>query len=366
MTKLQNAYDTISDPDKRRVYNLRWPGIRDSQRAQQESQKQQAEAAQAERKTAAEARTKKQEEDNARQERLRNLESARGKYDGDIFELARAIRKLAADLQRLKDQDDEDIRKEKERNSWWTYLSSPLYGKAEETDEQKQQRETKRLDRQASRRIRGSELAEKEARMQRLQDALRGVNVRIAAEKKRAEDEKRRAEEETRARRMKAEQEARDRAMKEAWERMVKEQKERDERAAKAAEALREAREAREALERARAAAAEERRRKEAEEQRAQALRRADEAARKARQARDEWSGLAAKKSTCRHEGWWPKVEGKMVCGKCFALQSRFALKCPGCGMLACANCQKVLRGGRWKGGGDDGFEYDVPFFDYD
>ena len=357
VTKLQNAYDTISDPTKRRAYDLRWPGIRDTLRTQQESEKRRAEAAQAENKRATEARAKKQEEDNARQARLWDLEQSRWRHDSDIFELSRAIKKLVADLKRLQDLDDEDARKEKERNGWWAYLASPIYGApAKETDEQKQERETKHLHRQASKRIKGSELADKEARLRKLQDALRDVNGKITMEKKKAEDEKRRVEEEARVRKMKFEQEARERAMREARESwMAQAQKERAERAAREA---REAQAMREAQERARVAA--ETRRREAEE-RAEAVRRAEEAAaaqraRKAREkARDGWSGLAAKRSTCRHEGWWPKVEGRQLCSKCHAFQNRFALQCPGCSMVACAGCQKVLRSERRKGGGVTG-----------
>lgn len=360
MTKLQNAYETISDPEKRREYDLRWSGIRDSLRTQQESEKRQAEAAQAEQKRAAEARAKKQEEEKARQECLQSLEQSRSVYHRDIFEISWRIRKLAADLKILKDQDDEDVRKEKERNGWWTYVTSPIYGQVKETDEQKQERETKYYDRLASQRIKGSELAEKEARLKTLQNALRSVNDRIAAEKKTVEDEQMRIEREARARRLKAEQEAREREMRERWERIQRKQAELEREQAERAAAAREAREAREAQaarearERARVAAEILR---EVEEQ-AQAMRTAREAARKAREKEEsEWSGLKTPterttETTCLHEGWWPKKEGRQVCAMCRDVQKRFALRCPGCGLIACAACQKDLRSARSRSGG--------------
>ena len=387
--KLQAAYDTLSDPTQRRAYDLRWPSIRDSERARQESERRQAEAVQAEQKRAAEARTRKQESDNARQERIRNLEAARRRHDDAIFELSRAIRKLVADLQRLKDQDDEDVRLEKQRNSWWTYLASPIYGKMEETEEQKRERETNCLNRGASKRIKGSELAEKEARLQRLQEELRGVNGKIATEKKTAEDEQRRMEEEVRARklrmeqearahRLRAEQEAREREMRDMREWMAKAQRE----WAESERAAREAREAEEALERA---AAERRRQEMAQEMRKRAeevarkaredaARKArEEAARKANNARRERSGFATK-STCGHDRFWPKVEGIQQCGKCHAVQRRFAFQCPGCKLVACASCRQSLRGEtRKKGGfsgrrygfaGHDEYDHDIPFYD--
>ena len=371
---------------------MRWPKIRDGLRARQESEKRQAEAAQAEAKRGAEERARKQQNEKAREERLGNLEQNRRKYEDDIFELNRVIRKLVADLKRLRDQDDEEARKEKRRNGWWASLTSPIYGQVKETDEQKQDRENERLHRNAAKTIKESDLAEKEARLKKLQDALQGVNSRFAAEKKKAEDEKRRVEQEERARKLKMEQEARDRAMQEARERMAKWRKEQDEQAAEKArearermarwqreqdeQAARKAREAQAAREAWRAqereqvaAAAEERRRREANI-RAEAIRRTEEAAKKAKEAPNHRSGRTTQ-STCHHAGWWSKVEGRRLCSKCDTFQNRFLLQCPGCQMVACASCQKSLRGGgTWKNrggvtgrryniGGNDGYEWD-------
>ena len=299
----------------------------------------------------------------------------KSRYDNDIFELGRVVRKLTADLKRLQDQDDDDMRMERERNSWWKYLTMPLYGKVNETDEQKHERETRRLHRLASKSIKGSELHEKEAKLQNLQKALQNVNNSIAAEKKTAEDERRRVDDEARARRLRMEQELRDRAMQEMRERMAKAQKERAERAAKEAREAQAAREAQEAQERARmAAAAVERRHK--EEERAQAVREAEEAARRARKTWDDWYEPATK-SVCRHDRFWPKIEGRQLCSKCHAVQGRFAFQCPGCRMIACASCRRSLRGGKPKSGGVSGgrrgftsngsYNDDyVPFYDYD
>ena len=364
---------------KRHAYDLRWPGIRDSLKTRQESEKRQAEAAQAEKKFAA----KQKEEDAARQGRLRDLESARWRSSLVISGLEREVGNLKTELKRLKDLDDEDIRREKERNGWWAFLASPIYGREVDTEENKVERERGRLNRVASRSIKGSELAEKEGRVRKLKDALRDVDGRIAAERKKVDDEKRRVEEEARAMRMKMEQEVRDREMKEARERIVRAQKEWAERAARE---MREAQAAREAQERARMAAEAERRRKEAE-QLAQAKERAEEAARKAKKLQDKMaaktarearnrSGTTAKNSSCRHERYWTRIEGRQVCGNCSAVQSRFAFQCPGCKMMACANCRQSLRGEKRKHGGiprrqsgfagNDDHDYDHPFYDYD
>ena len=203
--------------------------------------------------------------------------------DTDIFELSRAIRRLNADLQRIQDEDEEELRKEKERNSWWTYL---IHGKVRETEEQIQNRDTTRLHRRASKTIKGSELGEKEVKVQRLREALRNTEVSIAVERQKAEEEKRKVQEEkrrmeeaARAFRARMEQEARNRAAQEARERMAREYADRAERAA---EEAREAQAAREAQDRARTIAEADRRRREAEE-RVRAMRAVEEAVRKAR-----------------------------------------------------------------------------------
>ena len=329
---------------------MKWAGIRDKLQAQHESDRRQAEAAEKEKRRVAEEKAKKQKEDDARQERLRTFALAKSKYDNEIFELGRVVRKLTADLKRLQDQDDEDMRKERERNGWFAYLTRPLYGKNDETDEQKQERETKRIHRLASKSIKGSELHEKEAKIHTLQMALQNVNSNIAAEKKKEEDERKRLDDEARARRLRMEQEERDRWLQERCERMAKAQKEASERAAREAREAEAARKAQEAQEREwMAAAAAERRRR--EEERAQAMREAEETARRARKT---WNNRSEprNKGICRHDRFWPRIEGSQLCGKCHELQRRFAFQCPGCRIIACANCRQTLRGEKPKNGG--------------
>lgn len=166
-----------------------WVYIKHRQRTQQEADKRQAEAAETERKRAAEERLNKEKQSRALQERLRQLEQLRSGYDSSIFEINRVIRRFTTDVTRLQDQDDEEVRKTKERNGWWAYVTSPIYGKTVETEEQKQQRETEPLQRLASKSIREHELRQKEARLRSLKSELQDVNSKITVEKKRNEDE---------------------------------------------------------------------------------------------------------------------------------------------------------------------------------
>lgn len=297
------------------------------------------------------------------------MDLLRRRYNDNIFELARAVRKLTADLARLQDKDDEYSRKDREQKSWWTYLALPIYGKPKETQDQKMDRETERIQRLAIRRIKESELKEKETKLNRLHDELRDVNDKIAAEINKAKEESQTQEREERLRK---EQEARMKAEREMWEKSeeirVKTQKERAEREAKKAreaEATRKAQEEQERIRKAAAAARDKlatgqvRKRQELaeeyqklEEERIQATHAAEEAARKSRVAQEErarptYGSSHAPNLTqnnCRHEKFWPKVEGRQQCNNCSMFQNRFALQCPGCGMIACANCRQNLR----------------------
>ncbi len=358
--KLGRAYETIKDPEKRT----------------------QQEAAEAERKRAAqEAQEKadKQKEETTRQDRLRHLELHRSRYDGDIFEANRVVRRLVADLKRLQDQDDEEKRKEKERNSWWTYMTSPIYSKPKETEIEKQERENKRLQRLASRSIKENELTQRKAKLQSLQDALQDVSSKIAAVKKRTEDEAR-VQAAKRQERLRKEQEAKRRReeeeMREARTRWAKMQEDR------AAQAAKEAREA--AQERVRKAT-DERCKAEAEE-RARAARVAEAA----RKAQDQRHGTfqpetpsyrasrasrashasASNETTCRHDKFWTKIEGSHLCSNCHSTQRHFAFQCPGCRKIACASCRRSLRGEksgkRRTDYGRNNYRSDFGYTDYD
>lgn len=257
------------------------------------------------------------------------------------------VRRLVADLKRLQDQDDEELRKEKERNSWWTYMTSSIYSQPKETENQKQEREIKRLQRLASRSIKENELTQRKAKLQSLQDALQKVNSNIAAEKKKEEDEAR-TQAAKRQEHLRKEQEAKRRReeeeMRERWARWEKTQQE------QAAQAAKEAREAQERVRKA----ADERRKAEAEERARTA--RVEEAARK---ARDQQRGTfrpetpsyrtsrasTSSGTTCRHGKFWTKIEGSHLCSNCHSIQRHFAFQCPGCSKIACGNCRQILRG---------------------
>ncbi|MCJ1247316.1 hypothetical protein MMC30_004530 [Trapelia coarctata] len=363
------AYETVLDPLRRKVYDELWDRIKSAQRAREEAAKRQAEAAVRERKRAADEKASKQkeetrrrEEETRREQKLQGLKMRRSEYERDMFEMNRVIRRLAADLKRLQDLDEEEARKEREKNSWWAFFSSPIYGKAEEPEGQKQKREDDRLQRLYSKKIKGMELKQKEAELKIKKDAWLEVHEEVEGERER-EEAAARLREAQRQEQLGKEEAARKRVEEEQLrERLAKQAQMRREQEVRAAKAAREAEEARERMRRA---AAEERRKADIEE-RARAARRAEKArkaeeareaeeARKAQEAWERWlkpsvtskSSSHTSTSNCRHAGWWTKLEGSHTCGNCHSVQRRFAFKCPGCSMIACASCRQTLKGGR-------------------
>lgn len=363
-----------------------WPSIKERLRARHESEKRKAEAEEREQKRASEQRAKEKKLDEARQERLQHLEVFKRRYNDEIFEVTRAVRKLTADLTRLQNKDDQDSRENRALNSWLAYLTSPIYGKQRETDDEKMTREIERIQRLAIKRIKESELKEKETKLDRLQDALRDANDKIAVENEKAKEA---LQAQIREEKLRKAQEARmkaEREMRERWERSeeirVKAQKDWAEREAKKAREAEAARKAQEEQERVRKAAAAEREVKQARrrqeelermrkasaeknqklaEERRQATHAAEEVARKARAQRNEWTEPATSmygsshvpnstRTKCKHEKFWPRVEGSQQCHNCNLIQNRFAFQCPGCRMFACASCRQILRGEVGKG----------------
>ncbi|KAG7006641.1 hypothetical protein G7Y79_00013g034130 [Physcia stellaris] len=344
--KLSRAYETLCDTQARRTYDAQWVHIRHYQSTQREEERRQAEKAAAERKKAAEEFLNHQAQQRKLQERLQPLEKLRSQHEGSIFETNRVIRRLAAELKRIQDLDEEELRKQNERNSWWTYFTSPVYGKAQESEGEKQKREIERLQRLATKSIKGFELQQMEAKLKIFENALKDTAQKIVAERTKHETERQaqrakeeQARKEADATRRAYEQMLRDRLAKLAVEqaRLRREQAREEElRAAK------EAREAEEARERARVAREAEltQRRERARASREEATREAQvRAARRTKEAR-----MRTQPGTCQHKAFWPKIDGRHVCSKCHKKQNLFAFQCPGCNIIACAPCRQDAR----------------------
>lgn len=367
--KLSRAYETLSDTQARRTYDVQWVHIRHYQTTQQEEWRRQAEKAATEQKKANEEKLHHQAQERELQERLQPLEKQRSQHEGSIFEANRVIRRLTAELKKIQDLDKEELRKQNERNSWWTYITAPVYGKAPESEEEKQKRESERLQRLATRSIKSNELRQREAVLKVFESALKDTVAKIAAERTKYEHE-------LRAQRVRREEQLRkeERVKQEAdRKRRLYEQQQRERQAEIAAE---QARLKREELKKEALRVAKEVREAEAARERARVAREAElmqrqertngrirEAQIRAAQRAQE-SRQRAKPGTCQHKAFWPKIEGRHVCGSCHKKQNLFAFQCPGCQIIACAPCRQNIR--NEKGGNTRKAEDEYPSWDYE
>lgn len=343
--KLGRAYETIKDPTLRRLYDQKWEIIRTRKQAQRKEDERQSEAAKAKQNSEASEDTRRR---SAALARIIDLEQQKNSCQTIILESTRVARRLEGDLERLKEQDAEDVRKDRARDNWLTYLTSPWYPTNKETETQKQARDADRIRRLVVKRVRESEKSTIQSQLGNLKDRLGHLETMIAAEKKVEADELRMQNKRRQAQAGK-EQEIRRRA---EGEEIRKRQEEfraklRREQAARD----KEARETQEARARAEKATLEEQTRM-ARERVAKA-----QADLRARTRADQTPGQASShasrptpQASCLHKAFWDRVEGGHTCSNCHGFQHRFAFKCPTCSKIACANCRQLLRGEKKQG----------------
>lgn len=237
-------------------------------------------------------------------------------------------------------------------------MLSPIYGKKQDSEEEKEFKSRNRQERQIMKSIKERRLDSKKAGLEMhqtsLRDALhmvdaanrcgdekiRKLQTRIREKEEREKQERERAEEERVAKmwkewqeRQNRERQERQRAEKERNDKIMKERQERERREA------------------------EERQRKEAiqQEQRDKVARRKRKEAQKLQeeQAKERCRHLEAatriwlsQQAQCSHADWWAKLEGRKACPKYDEVWT-YLLQCPGCKMEACPKCQHDYRPSR-------------------
>jgi hypothetical protein len=390
---------------KRREYDVIWARITNTPRKDHKVPEPYTSetATETGRKRAAAEQEKANKREEERRRRLNFLESQTKFYDGMVLELNRKVQKLKADIQHLQKLDDEAARKEQERNSWWTYLSSPIYGRVQESEEEKRERDVKRLQRTASRSVKTAELSREEAGLRSWKERLESTNKQIAGEKLQQEEEERQA---AKKKREQFEREAEARRKAEAgrvyaermklWEEEALRAREARERWQRESEALQKKAREEEVARQQKAREQEEAYQKKVKEQAEARARRENERSKafaeetkRFQEGRPDWyqplaksafqstASTSTKSTPCKHDKFWPKIEGSQSCDSCHQYQKRFAFRCPSCTMIACANCRQILRGekvrtrnqtGSSRTGRDrGGFEpYDGDFYCYD
>jgi hypothetical protein len=257
-----------------------------------------------------------------------------------IFELQRFIRRLEQEITSLDTIFAAEAAAEAQKNSWGAWLLSSIYKKAEDSEEEKERKDRARQERRIEKDIKERRLDSKKADLQIQETLLKNAKGEVDAAN-RNDDEKIRL------------------ITARIWAREDRERREREKRARERQE---KERQKREWQERERMANS----RKQQQEQREQRKREAAEASRKQeeeqRQAAEqerkgtrnfqkqhvhpdlpEGSTGQAYTPACRHDGWWPKVQGRTACPKCYENWT-YLLQCPSCMTKACPRCQAAIR----------------------
>ena len=242
---------------------------------------------------------------------------------------------------------------EAQKNSWGTWILSPLYKKAEETEEEKARKDRARQERRIEKDLKERRLDLKKAELKKeeglLATAKKEVDTanliddgkiqvlqnRIWAREAKEREERARVERERLAKIWQEQQEQQEKLERERLARFQKQQQEQREQ--------REKRE-REAAEALRKRQAEQRKRDEEEAKKRQKS--MDDTFKNPHKQKPHVKPPKPSTHTstwCRHEGWWPKVQGRKPCPECGDIWT-YLLQCPGCNMEACPKCQSTIR----------------------
>ncbi|KAK5687964.1 hypothetical protein LTR17_026612 [Elasticomyces elasticus] len=297
----------------------------------------------------------------SKQERAARWQTKKTAFDSAVFELQRDIRQLEQKIRNLDSIIAAEAAVEAQKNSWSTWVLSPVYKKVEDTEDEKARKDIERQEKKMERDMKERRLDSKKADVKKKELLLSKAKAFIDAAD-RSEDEKLLA--------IRAGQAARD-----DWERKVKERDERERLAEirrqkeqhgerqrvereRLEKALRRDEVQRQERQRTEEAAAELSRQRDAEKRAAEQRGQAEESRRRQKMLDDEArrrrrfdtqykspssSTRQVYSSTCLQGGWWDKAQGRKACPECHEVWP-YLLECPGCAVKACPKCQKDMR----------------------
>ncbi|OBT73775.1 hypothetical protein VF21_07993 [Pseudogymnoascus sp. 05NY08] len=342
---LGRAYETLKDETKRREYDLKYPTIRRSGPSSQTAQTPPASTPRSGAFSDAVDIVSLQKLKQARSARWRTEKKV---FDSSIFELQRDVRRLEQEIKNLDSIVAAEAAAEAQKNSWGTWLLSSIYKTAEDTEEERSRKDIERQERKLEKDWKERRLGVRKADLKKEESLLRNAEGKVDA----ANLADTRMIQMIQGRiwlREQKEREENDRIERERIAKIWKQkQEQREKKEREAAEAWR----TRQAEERE---AAEAWRTRWAEERAAEQKRREDESKEFRKRYANatlpgsrysfatEGSTSEAPISTCHHDCWWPKVQGRTACPKCYESWN-YLLQCPGCTMQACPKCQAAIR----------------------
>ncbi|OBT83448.1 hypothetical protein VE02_07875 [Pseudogymnoascus sp. 03VT05] len=328
---LGEAYETLKDESKRREYDLKYPTIR---RSGPSSQTTQTPPVSTPRSGAFSDAVDIVALQKLKQERSARWRTEKKVFDSSIFELQRDVRRLEQEIKNLDSIVAAEAAAEAKKNSWGTWLLSPMYKTAEDSEDEKARKDIERQERKLEKDWKERRLGVRKADLEKEESLLRNAEEKVDA----ADLADTKMIQTIQGRiwlREQRERQENDRIERERLAKIRKQQQEQQEKKEREAE---EAWRTRWAEERA---AEQKRREDESKEFR---KRYANASLPGSRYSfATEGSPSEAPISTCHHDGWWPKVQGRKPCPKCYGSWS-YLLQCPGCTMQACPKCQASIR----------------------
>ncbi|RYP69289.1 hypothetical protein DL769_005310 [Monosporascus sp. CRB-8-3] len=182
---LQAAYSTLSDPIERRRYDLQYASQPHTDATSPNNHGQGS----AKKPTEGQSARKSENE-----ERLKCLGRKRAAEEASLLEAKRCLERLQEGVRKLEEEALKEAKEQNAKNTWSGYFYSFVAGKPKETDDQKAERERRRLDRLAAQRIKQKIMERQQLTVQGLEKSLRAIESEIGRIKRDIDREK--AEEE--------------------------------------------------------------------------------------------------------------------------------------------------------------------------
>lgn len=318
--KLGTAHDTLKDETKRRAYDLIYPSITKRRLSSDTTQTPRAPPASTPKTEALSETAQIAALQKSKQERSARWLARKNAFDSLIFTLQRDIRQLEEEIKAFDTIVAAEAAEHAQKNSWGTWLLSLIYKKAEDSEQEKARKDRERQEKRIEKDMKERQLGSRRVALEKEEGLLRKVKEEIGAADM-VDDEKIRVIQhgiwaiETLERRLRERQEQ------ERRQKIRKQQQEQCE-------------------ERERNAAAVWR--KQQAEERAAEQKRKEEYARIWQRSTGQASTSTCT-STCNHDSWWLKVQGRTACPECHDTWT-YLLECPGCKMKVCPKCQGVIR----------------------
>ncbi|KAL3479185.1 hypothetical protein BJX99DRAFT_222640 [Aspergillus californicus] len=292
---LQEAYSTLIDPIRRKVYDASYvPSTPASKPSTSDPASTRANS-----KTAENPRDDLEKQKTAIFEKTsQQLKTQLRGQEDVLHKLRTCLLKLRREVSELQKEIDETVRIQASKASWWGYISSHLPGQQPETEEQKMERDRHRLQKTAARRVKEDMIQQQENSIRVYERAVIVTQRDISLVDAELSREAARREQE----RMKMQQEnlrqEREKSRGDWRKRRTQEEKETTE----------------------------------------------PKPQNKAPPPSTKHKQNSYTKENCQHQGWWIRVDISATCSRCSTVTRHFAFQCPGCEKLACASCRGTVK----------------------